>query len=129
MISPPQPLPFFSSSFSSRFSFASRSLHLAHLSLSLYLSPFDPQEAEARELAKTMMGKKTKRLYGRMQHGIQQKKDAVQALQDKQQRLEQEKAEKAAAESAKDNKGKGKGKGKGAGPAAKPTPAKKAKKA
>ena len=128
MISPPQPLPF-SSSFSSRFSFASRALHLAHLSLSLQLSLSfcDPQEAEARELAKTMMGKKTKRLYGRMQHGIQQKKDAVQVLQDKQQRLEQEKAEKAAAESAKDNKGKGKGKG--AGPAAKPTPAKKAKKA
>jgi hypothetical protein len=69
-----------------------------------------------------MMGKKTKRLYGRMQHGIQQKKDAVQALQDKQQRLEQEKAA--------GNSAKGKGKGKGAGPAAaKPAPAPRAKKA
>jgi hypothetical protein len=70
-----------------------------------------------------MMGKKTKRLYGRMQHGIQQKKDAVQALQDKQQRLEREKA-------AAGNSAKGKGKGQGAGPAAaKPAPAPRAKKA
>jgi hypothetical protein len=39
-----------------------------------------------------MMSKKTKRLYGRMQHGIEEKKAAVQALESK--RAAQEAADK-----------------------------------
>ena len=35
-----------------------------------------------------MMGKKTKRLYDRMQHGIQQKKDSVQRLESKREEAE-----------------------------------------
>ena len=35
-----------------------------------------------------MMGKKTKRLYGRMQHGLQAKSDHTQRLADKQKALE-----------------------------------------
>lgn len=38
------------------------------------------QDDEAKELSKTMMGKKTKRLYDRMQHGIQAKQESVQRL-------------------------------------------------
>ena len=35
-----------------------------------------------------MMGKKTKRLYDRMQHGIQQKQEAVQKLVSKREEVE-----------------------------------------
>lgn len=38
---------------------------------------------EASELSKIMMSKKTKRLYGRMQHGIDKKQEAVEALEAK----------------------------------------------
>ena len=41
------------------------------------------QDQEANELSKLMMSKKTKRLYGRMQHGIQKKKDFVDKLMTK----------------------------------------------
>jgi hypothetical protein len=41
------------------------------------------QEDEAVELSKTMMGKKTKRLYDRMQHGIQAKQESVSRLVNK----------------------------------------------
>lgn len=35
-----------------------------------------------------MMNKKTKRLYGRMQHGLQKKKDEVEALKAKRKNLD-----------------------------------------
>lgn len=44
---------------------------------------------EAARMAQIMMSKKTKRLYGRMQHGIEKKKDAVRSLEEKRQRLEE----------------------------------------
>ena len=46
------------------------------------------QNAEEGDLAKIMMSKKTKRLYGRMQHGIQKKKDAVDRLEEKRKEIE-----------------------------------------
>ena len=43
---------------------------------------------EAKELSKSMMGKKTKRLYDRMQHGIQKKQDAVEKLKNKREEVD-----------------------------------------
>lgn len=43
------------------------------------------EEEEAKELSKIMMSKKTKRLYGRMQHGIEKKQQAVAQLEMKRQ--------------------------------------------
>ena len=40
------------------------------------------------KLAQSMMSKKTKRLYSRMQHGIQKKSDHVQKLIDKREQIE-----------------------------------------
>jgi len=50
------------------------------------------EEGEGNKLSKLMMSKKTKRLYGRMQHGIEEKKAVVRTLETK--RAAQEKAEK-----------------------------------
>jgi hypothetical protein len=41
-----------------------------------------------KELAKTMMSKKHKRLYSRMMHGIEKKKDAQKNLLEKRQKIE-----------------------------------------
>lgn len=41
------------------------------------------QDEEANDLSKIMMSKKTKRLYGRMQHGIQKKQESVDVLESK----------------------------------------------
>jgi hypothetical protein len=38
------------------------------------------QEEEQQDIAMTIMNKKTRRLYDRMQHGITKKKRAVEAL-------------------------------------------------
>ena len=82
------------------------------------------QEEEQRRLAHSVMGKKTKRLYDRMKHGIGQKDSQAAALQAKAKAITEEE------EGAGKDKGKGKGKGKnkaGKEPAG-PTPAtKKAK--
>lgn len=48
------------------------------------------QEEEAAELSKIMMTKKSKRLYERMQYGIEKKQAAVQVLQEKRKKIEAE---------------------------------------
>lgn len=55
---------------------------------SLFYFLHQKQDQEAAELSKTMMSKKTKRLYGRMQHGLEQKKQQVQSLVQKRERTE-----------------------------------------
>jgi len=47
------------------------------------------EDDEAAKLAQSMMSKKTKRLYSRMQHGIQKKSDHVQKLVEKREQIEQ----------------------------------------
>jgi hypothetical protein len=44
---------------------------------------------EAKELSKSMMGKKTKRLYDRMQHGLQKKQDEISKLSSKREEIAQ----------------------------------------
>jgi len=44
---------------------------------------------EDKELSITMMNKKTKRLYSRMQYGIEKKQEETQKLVDKRRRLEE----------------------------------------
>jgi len=53
----------------------------------------DKKSAEDSEadLAKIMMSKKAKRLYGRMQHGIKEKQDTIDVLESKKRKIEREK--------------------------------------
>lgn len=51
---------------------------------------FKFQEEEAHALAKTMMSKKASHLYGRMQHGIAQRKAKVETLQTRRRNIEDE---------------------------------------
>lgn len=82
---------------------------------------YKSQEEEQRQLAHSVMGKKTKRLYDRMKHGIGLKDSKAAALRAKAEAIE--------ADEGKQGKGKGKGKGRGraAGAQAEAPAAKKAK--
>ncbi|CAI5741353.1 unnamed protein product [Peronospora destructor] len=51
----------------------------------------EEEAAELKELAKTMMSKKVKGLYDRMQYGLGKKADKIQKLEDKRVKLEAEK--------------------------------------
>lgn len=51
----------------------------------------EEEDAELHELAKSMMSKKSKRLYDRMQYGLGKKADKIQALEAKRVRIEEEK--------------------------------------
>jgi hypothetical protein len=51
---------------------------------------FELQEEEAHALAKTMMSRKASHLYGRMQHGIAQRKAKVDDLQTRRRDIENE---------------------------------------
>lgn len=81
-----------------RYRLSSRS-GLTHLVLAFVRT----QEEELHDMSQIMMSKKTRRLYGRMQHGIDKKKEAVEALVRKRKQLEEQ-------EEAKAGKGKGKAK-------------------
>lgn len=48
------------------------------------------QDTSEGSLSHIMMNKKTKRLYGRMQHGLQKKKDQVERLETKRKQLEEQ---------------------------------------
>ncbi|KAG7380674.1 mRNA-binding ribosome synthesis protein [Phytophthora pseudosyringae] len=73
----------------------------------------EEEAAELKELAKTMMSKKAKRLYDRMQYGLGKKADKIQKLEDKRVKIEAEK-EKAAPSKEVTKKRKRKTKGKSA---------------
>ncbi|KAG2771719.1 Pescadillo [Phytophthora cactorum] len=60
----------------------------------------DEEAAELKELAKTMMSKKAKRLYDRMQYGLGKKADKIQKLEDKRAKVEAEKEKPKETESA-----------------------------
>lgn len=56
------------------------------------------EEAEARDLSITMMGKKTKRLYSRMQHGLTKKAEELERLTEKRRRIDEQEQEEAGEE-------------------------------
>ncbi|ETL82324.1 hypothetical protein L917_17500 [Phytophthora nicotianae] len=60
----------------------------------------EEEAAELKELAKTMMSKKAKRLYDRMQYGLGKKADKIQKLEDKRAKIEAEKDKPKEAETA-----------------------------
>ena len=78
---------------------------------------YKSQEEEQRQLAHSVMGKKTKRLYDRMKHGIGLKDSKAAALRAKAEAIEADEGK----------QGKGKGKGRAAGAQAEAPAAKKAK--
>uniref|UniRef100_M4BP54 Pescadillo homolog n=1 Tax=Hyaloperonospora arabidopsidis (strain Emoy2) TaxID=559515 RepID=M4BP54_HYAAE len=65
----------------------------------------EEEAAELKELAKTMMSKKAKHLYDRMQYGLGKKADKIQKLEDKRAMLEAEKVKSKDAEVASTKKG------------------------
>jgi pescadillo protein len=54
------------------------------------------EEKEAHDLAKVMMSKKASRLYGRMQHGLNQKQEKVDALKKRREEIESNSKDKSA---------------------------------